>query len=129
MPLDWEMEVGMTMYGGYTGGDGAARQQAASASSEAASAKRDVAELERELGRLKLVCAAVWELLKERGKLTEDDLAAKVAELDAKDGVADGQLTRSVRKCVKCQRTVPAKQSKCMYCGLEQPLTSVFEGI
>jgi hypothetical protein len=123
------MEVSMTMYGGFPGDNSAARQQAAAASSEAASAKRDVADLERELGRLKLVCAAVWELLKQRAKLTEDDLAATVAMLDAKDGVADGQLTRTARKCFKCQRTVAAKQTKCMYCGAEQPLASVFEGI
>jgi hypothetical protein len=110
-------------------GDSGARQQAAAASTDAASAKRDVAELERDLGHLKLVCAAVWELVKERSKLTEDDLVAKVAELDAKDGVADGQLTRGVRKCVQCQRTVPAKQNKCMYCGTVQPAGSVFEGI
>ncbi len=129
MPLDREMEVGMTMYGGHSGDNLAARQQAAAASSDAASAKRDVAELERDLGRLKLVCAAVWELLKQRAKLTEEDLVAMVAMLDAEDGVADGQLTRSVRKCVQCQRTVPAKTNKCMYCGADQPLTSVFEGI
>ena len=118
---------------GTLSGDSGARQQAAAASSEAASAKRDIAdlerELERELGRLKLVCAAVWELLKQRSKLTEEDLVAMVAMLDAKDGVADGQLTRSVRPCVDCGRTVAAKQTKCMYCGKEQPAGSVFEGI
>jgi hypothetical protein len=118
----------MTMYGGYAG-DSAARQSAAAASTEAASAKRDVVELEHDLGRLKLVCAAVWELVKEKTALTEDDLVTKVAELDARDGVADGQLTRGVRKCVQCQRTVPTKQNKCMYCGTVQPVSSVFEGI
>ena len=117
-------------YGGYgMPGDGAARQQAAAASNDASAAKRDVAEMEKEIGRLRLVCAAVWELVKERTKFTEDDLAIKVAELDAKDGVADGQLTRSVRKCVQCQRTVSPKQTKCMYCGTVQPISSVFEGI
>ncbi len=115
-------------YGGLPN-DSAARQQAAAASSDAASAKREVVELERDLGHLKLVCAAVWELVKERAKLTEDDLVTKVAELDARDGVADGQLTRGVRQCVQCQRTVPSKQQKCMYCGTVQPVGSVFEGI
>jgi len=119
----------MTMYGGYSNNNYAARDEAAAASSEAASAKRDVASLERELAKLKLVCAAVWELVKTRTNLTEDDLAAMVAELDAKDGVADGQLTRSVRKCVSCDRTVPSKQNKCMYCGTIQPIDSIFEGI
>src|SRR4051794_29200157 len=97
-----------------TSGDPAARQQAASGSSDAASAKRDVHDLERDIGKLKLVCAALWELVKEKAALTEDDLVAKIAELDARDGIADGQLGRGVRKCVQCQRTVPAKQHKCM---------------
>jgi len=116
-------------YGPYgVPGDGAARRQAAEASTDAAGAKRDVAEMEKEIGRLRLVCAAVWELVKEKTNLTEDDLVAKVAEMDARDGVADGQLTRTIRKCVQCQRTVSAKQVKCMYCGTVQPVASVFEG-
>ena len=116
----------MAIYGSGSGND-ATRQQAASATTDAASAKRDVAELERDLGRLKLVCAALWELLKDRAKLTEDDLINKVAEVDARDGVADGQLSRTVRKCVQCQRTVPHRQFKCMYCGTEQPVQSIFD--
>jgi hypothetical protein len=120
---------GAVMTYGPLPGDSGARQQAAAASSDAASAKRDVHELEKELGRLKLVCAAVWELLKERAKLTEDDLVTKVAELDAKDGVADGMLTRGIRKCAACGRTVPSKQNKCMYCGMVVAVESVFEGI
>lgn len=119
----------MTMYGGYTGGDSAARQQASAASTDAASAKRDVVELERDLGRLKLACAAVWELVKTKTNLTEDDLVMMMAQLDAKDGVADGQLTRGVRKCVQCQRTVPHRQNKCMYCGAVQPVDSAFEAL
>ena len=50
-------------------------------------------------------------------------------EIDARDGVADGQLTRTVRKCVQCQRTVPHRQFKCMYCGTVQLAGNVFEGI
>ena len=119
----------MTMYDGYPGENYAARQHAAEAASDAASAKREVASLERDLARLKLVCAAVWELVKTRTNLTEDDLAAMVAQLDAKDGVADGQMTRGIRKCVQCDRTLPSKQNKCLYCGTVQPITRICESI
>ncbi len=115
----------MTM--GYSNDSGA--RQAAAASSEAASAKRDVGELEHEIARLKLVCAALWELVKQKTALTEEDLMAKVLEVDARDGVMDGQMRKTVRKCVQCQRTVPAKQNKCMYCGVAQPAGSVFEAL
>src|SRR5262249_4875521 len=110
-------------------GQGDTRREAAAASTDANAAKRDVAMLEDDLARMRLVCAAVWELLKEKTGLTEEDLVAKVALMDAKDGVADGKLTRSIRNCVKCGRTVSAKQNKCMYCGTVQPVGSVFEGL
>lgn len=119
--------IGMTMYDGSGYSDSTRR--AAEASSDAASAKRDVAALEDELARLKLACAAMWELLKERAKLGEDDLATRMAMLDAKDGVADGKLTRLARKCVQCGRTIKARQNKCMYCGTVQPIESIFESL
>jgi hypothetical protein len=117
----------MAIYG--SSSDGAASRAAAEASSEAASAKRGVGELEDEIARLKLVCAAAWELLKEHAKLTEEDLIAKVAVLDAKDGVADGKLTRGIRVCTKCGRTVAARNIRCLYCGTVQVAATVFEGI
>lgn len=119
----------MSYYGGMSGDGAAARQQASEASHDAASARRDVADLQNQVDRLKLICAAMWELVKEKNSLTEDDLIARIAILDAKDGVADGKMSRGVRKCVKCQRTVAAKQNKCMYCGAIQPVESIFEGI
>jgi len=111
------------------GSGSAANRQAAAASTEAAAAKREVGELQDQLDRMKLVCAAVWEIVKEKHSLTEDDLIAKVAVLDAKDGVADGKYSRTAKKCVKCNRTVTDKQSKCMYCGAIQPFDSLFKTI
>ena len=119
----------MSMYGGMPGGDSGARQQAASASADAASAKRDVSDLENELARMRLACAAMWELVREKTGLTEDDLIAKIAILDARDGVADGKLTRTIRKCTQCGRTIAAKQNKCMYCGTVRAIDSVFESL
>jgi hypothetical protein len=122
-------ELKMTIYGAGGGGYRDANRQAAEASNEASAAKLEATELRDQLARMKLACAAVWELLKEKTGLTEDDLATRMAILDAKDGVADGKLTRSIRKCVKCGRTVPAKQNKCMYCSETQPADSIFEGL
>ena len=102
---------------------------AAHAASEATVAQRRVAELEDQLDRLTLVCAAVWELVKERAKLTEDDLAQRVAILDVKDGVADGKFTHGVRPCQKCNRPVSARHRKCLYCGAEQVVDGVFQSL
>ena len=119
----------MTFYSGNSNSAGAANRQAAAASTEAASAKRDVAYLEDQLERMKLVCAAVWEIVKEKHNLTEDDLIAKIAQLDAKDGIADGKFSRAPRKCIKCNRTVNDNQRTCIYCGAVQPFESVFQSI
>jgi hypothetical protein len=78
---------------------------------------------------MKLVCAAVWEIVKEKHGLTEEDLVAKIALLDAKDGIADGKFSRAPRKCVKCNRTVKDNQRACIYCGAAQPFESVFQSI
>ncbi|HUO09766.1 MAG TPA: hypothetical protein VM008_15785 [Phycisphaerae bacterium] len=119
----------MSFYTGGSNSANAASREAATASAEAAAAKRDVAYLEDQLERMKLVCAAVWELVKEKHALTEEDLVAKIALLDAKDGIADGKFSRAPKKCVKCGRTVTDKQRACMYCGAVQPFESVFQSL
>ncbi len=119
----------MTFYNGNSNSAGAANRQASAAATEAAAAKRDVAYLEDQLERMKLICAAVWEIVKEKHNLTEDDLIAKVAQLDAKDGIADGKFSRAPRKCVKCNRPVKDNHRTCMYCNAPQPFESVFQSI
>ncbi|MBN1555999.1 MAG: zinc-ribbon domain-containing protein [Phycisphaerae bacterium] len=77
----------------------------------------DVRFLEDRLDKLLLVCSALWELLRDRTDLTEDDLLAKVQEVDLRDGQADGKITRTVKKCPKCGRTMSPRHKQCLYCG------------
>ncbi len=104
-----------------------ASQDAASAKSEARSAGDDVRRLTERVEQLTLLCAAMWQLLRERTNLSEQDLAERVASIDAKDGVADGKLTKTVKKCPKCNRTMSPKYSRCLYCGYNLPPESLFE--
>ena len=89
----------------------------------------DTAELHDRIDQLLLVNSAMWELLAEKTGLTENDLVAKVAEIDARDGVADGKLTYTPVKCPQCQRTIFPKQEKCLYCGAPRPVENVFKTI
>jgi len=41
----------------------------------------------QQLERLTLVCESMWQLLREKTSLTEEELSAKVTELDLEDGV------------------------------------------
>jgi len=99
------------------------------AASEAASATRSVRELDDRIDRLILVCRAMWELMREKGVAKEEELVMKMAILDAADGVADGKQTAKIRKCAKCDRTLPNRTSKCLYCQAENTPESVFESI
>ncbi len=120
----------MSMFGnmrnaGYVG----AVQSAAAAENKARSAQEEVARLREQADKLTLVCAAMWELLRDKTGLTEEDLAERVAIVDARDGVADGKMSHTVRPCAKCGRPVAARHRKCLYCGTEQPMTGVFDGL
>ena len=86
-------------------------------SAAASDAQSGVRDLENRLDRLTLICQALWELLKERGELTEEDLAVKVREIDLRDGRADGKIAKQIKRCPKCDRVMSPRHQKCMYCG------------
>jgi hypothetical protein len=94
-----------------------------------AARQADAGETNERVDQLLLVCAAMWELLSEKAGLAETDLVAKIAEIDARDGVADGKITFSPVPCPKCQRPIFAKQQRCLYCGGPRPVDSVFKTI
>ena len=99
--------------------------EAKAAAREASDRARDANE---RLDQLLLVSAAMWELIRERTNLTEDDLINRVAEIDARDGAADGKITSTPQKCPGCQRTLLGKHRRCMYCGAVVPV-DLFGGI
>ena len=89
----------------------------------------DQGDADERLDQLLLVCAAMWELIREKTNLTEEDLINRVAMLDARDGVADGKMTRTPQKCPKCNRVLSPKHARCLYCGAPVPIDSVFKTI
>jgi hypothetical protein len=89
------------------------------AGSAARSAQSSVAEMEKRIGRLEMVCEAMWTLLREQTGMTDDDLMGMMAELDLSDGQADGQKgAAGPRDCPKCGRpNNPKRHDYCIYCG------------
>jgi len=94
-----------------------------------AARQMETSETNERVDQLLLVCAAMWELLAERAGVTEADLVTKIAEIDARDGVADGKITFSPVPCPQCQRPIFARQKRCLYCGGPRPVDSVFKSI
>ncbi|MEM8493969.1 MAG: hypothetical protein AAF663_01120 [Planctomycetota bacterium] len=124
---------GFMFGGGYgSGGDfgGAhASGEAASARGAARRAQQDVSHLEDRFDRLHLVCMAMWSLLEDKLGVTEEELVAKVMELDLRDGTMDGKVTRTVKKCEACGRPVHPRHQRCLYCGEVPGGQSVFDGL
>jgi hypothetical protein len=80
-----------------------------------------VRELEQKLEKLNLICASMWELLKEKTELTEQDLVKKIIEVDREDGKIDGKKARKAILCKKCDRPISTTLKKCLFCGTEYP--------
>ncbi len=88
-----------------------------------------VDELRLKLDRLVLINMALWSFIQETTGKTEEDLIARVRELDLIDGQADGKIQTRVFKCQQCGRTLNKRQSKCLYCGSERQYTTIFEEV
>ena len=91
---------------------------------DASEARRDprtsLSEVEERIGRLTLACTAMWELLRQRTGVTDQQLLEVIQEVDLRDGVLDGQRKASPLTCPSCGRRNNRRHRTCMYC--ESPL-------
>lgn len=93
---------------------------ASAARVDARSAKLDVREIGDQLERTLLVCEAMWSILRDKLGVTDEELVARVNEIDLTDGKLDGKVRKTaVTVCEKCTRTVSMRFRKCTYCGHE----------
>ena len=76
-------------------------------------------DLSHQVQRLTLLNQAMWELLRERAHLTDEDLLKLAAEVDLRDGIEDGQVTPRPLRCPACGRISNSKHYKCIYCSQE----------
>jgi hypothetical protein len=104
------------------------------AKSDAAEAKRQtnnqtdrVRDLEFSVHRLTLVSQALWEVLRDRFKIEEEELLAKMHEIDLRDGKLDGRISVQAIPCPKCQRMLNTKNARCIYCGTTVEKPHVFQ--
>jgi len=97
-------------------------QRITQADQEANLLRTDVTCLRDEVERLALLNQALWELIKARLKLTDADLEKVAQQVDLRDGMADGKMSKHPLRCPKCGRVSNSRHKKCLYCGL------LFEG-
>lgn len=89
----------------------------------------DLRYLEDRVDRLSLICMAMWSLLQDKTKLSEEDLMERVKMLDLMDGKEDGKATKTVSQCSRCNRPMNARHKKCIYCGHEKLVSSAFDAL
>ena len=73
--------------------------------------------LEDKMDRLALICCALFELMQTTSGISEEQLRQKIAEIDVRDGQADGRITPRPMKCPKCDATMSPKFRRCLFCG------------
>ncbi len=114
--------MGLTFLTGYVlGQHGAqsARLASAAASSQGSSVEEHL-DLHERVDRLLMVVDGIWSLLEDDG-YTDEQLLARIQEIDAADGVADGKRTQLAAQCGECGAKVAPGLSSCQFCGTALP--------
>ncbi len=106
-----------------------AESEARKSQTKAGAVQRELRMLGERLDKLVLVNMAMWSLIQERTGVTEEDLANRVQEIDLRDGVADGKVTKKLRQCSKCGRAMSRRHNKCLFCGNDQLGETALENV
>ncbi|MDC0258930.1 hypothetical protein OAK43_01720 [Verrucomicrobiales bacterium] len=88
----------------------------------------EIRALRGQVDRLTLACQSMWELIRDTGNFSEDELKSKIAEVDLRDGALDGKLGSAVIECKSCKRNTNSRRECCVWCGAEVERAHVFEG-
>lgn len=95
----------------------AASRDSIDAKHQARQAKAQVQVLEQNLAKALMINEALWEIIRDKLNLKDEDLYNKLYEVDMRDGQLDGKNQQSVSECPKCQRKNSPRHAACIYCG------------
>ncbi|MCJ8329490.1 MAG: hypothetical protein HRT89_21410 [Lentisphaeria bacterium] len=75
--------------------------------------------LEDRMSKLVLINQAMWEIMSEKLGVSNDELNAKVNEIDLRDGIKDGVGRPAPLDCPECDSKICMKFNRCLFCGYE----------
>jgi hypothetical protein len=86
-------------------------------------------DLEHRYERMRLIVAALWQLLKSHTGLTDADLKKYIEQVDLADGKLDGKMSRTsgAMDCPKCSRRILKSATVCPWCGARQTTGDAFQ--
>lgn len=96
---------------------GALGTQAARAESKVGFLEREAKILQANLAKALMISEALWEIMKDKHGLGDEELRKKVYEVDMRDGTLDGKNQRKAVECPNCRHMVSARHPACLYCG------------
>src|SRR5688500_15897868 len=83
---------------------GEAQSRASDAKNASDQLRFEVRDLKRRADALTIACQALWEIVRAQGSLGDEALVAKMQEVDARDGRADGRISTTLLPCPTCGR-------------------------
>ena len=97
-----------------------AKFDALDAKAKAREASTEVLQLKIKMEKVMMITEALWMLLKETNKFTDEDLKEKIRQVDLRDGKLDGKVAAELpNKCPKCGQTLQKNMLACIYCGAQ----------
>jgi len=101
-----------------------ATADASAARVDARSAKLDVREVSDQLERTVMVCEAMWTILRDKLGVTDEELIARVNEIDLTDGKLDGKVRKADRHCARSATALsPSASPSASTAGTKSPAT------
>jgi hypothetical protein len=85
------------------------------------------ASTQDQVDRLTLACQAMWEIIRDKVGVTEQELQAKITEIDARDGSIDGKIGYEVVDCPQCNQKTSTRRARCVFCGCAVMLGHTFK--
>jgi hypothetical protein len=117
--------MGLTFLTGYVLGQHGTQSArlAATAAGQTGSSASEMLDLHDRVDRLILVLDAMWSLLEDAG-YSDEQLKARIEEIDSSDGVLDGKRTFRAVQCGACEAKIAPGLPSCQFCGTKLPESS-----
>ena len=95
------------------------RKRTDAAMREVRDVEGQLTRLQNRLDRLHVITQALWELMREKLALSDEDLTKLIEDIDLRDGAKNGKVATKPEMCPDCKRPASVRTNICLYCGKE----------